>query len=259
MLGIEQRSHPGLVAAEVALAFLEDQADLVVGQRVGDIERARSQVAVRSGQHQPTAADPYLGEVVEEDRLVREDVGGVAAEVVLLEQVVVEEARRPGARHHERRVEDLDVALGPGQLDDPLLMAEGDLRLRRELVHHRVPDRAGELEEEQIERPEGEELVGVGRPRVVHVEDPDLAVVDEEGRVAERSVGRRVEGHDHDPETAVELERLAVGGLDEPPEAELVELVAEVVDRVVGQDDGRVLRAVGAQPGADRSGRDGDG
>ena len=192
--------------------------------------------------------DPGLREVVEEDGLVGEDVGRVAVEVVLLEQVVVEEARRSGARHDERRGEDLDVALGPGELDDPLLVGEGDLRLRRELVDHRVPDRARELEEQQVERPEGQELVRVGRARVVHVQDAGLAVVDEQRRVAERAVGRGVERHDQDPQTAAELERLAVGGLDEPPEAEVVELVAEVVDRVVGQDDGRVLRAVLAQP-----------
>ena len=66
--------------------------------------------------------------MVEEDLLVGEDVGRVPPQVVVLEQVVVEEARRPGAGHDERRVDDLDVALRPGELDDPLLVGEGDLR-----------------------------------------------------------------------------------------------------------------------------------
>ena len=68
--------------------------DLVVRHRVDDVEGGPRQLAGRAREHEPAAVDPGLGEVVEEDGLVGEDVGRIAPEVVLLEQVVVEEARR---------------------------------------------------------------------------------------------------------------------------------------------------------------------
>ena len=66
------------------------------------------------------------------------------------------------------------------QLGYPLLVCEDFERLLRELVDHRVPDRPRKLEEQQVERPELEQLVRVGRATVVHVQQPCLAVVEQQ-------------------------------------------------------------------------------
>ena len=89
---------------------------------------------------------------------------------------------------------------------------------------------------------------GSGRPRVVHVEEARLAVVDDQGRVADRPV----RGGDQ----RLDLERQAVGGVDraavlrlqEAVEAQRLELLAQGVERVGRQDDGGVLVAVRRQP-----------
>jgi len=52
----------------------------------------------RPGDEQSTVVVAPLGEELEEDRGVGEDVGRVAIDVVAGEQVVVEEARGAGAR-----------------------------------------------------------------------------------------------------------------------------------------------------------------
>ena len=158
----------------------------------------------------------------------------------MLEQVVVEEARRPGRGHDEGRVEDLDVAERACRLGDALLVAEDVLRVVRVVVDHRVPDGAGELQEGDVDRAVGGQLVGLRGARVVHVQDAHVAVVDEQCRVADRAVGRGDEGVDREAQRPG-FERLKVLRLDEGREAELGQLLAQVVERVVRQQDGRVL------------------
>ena len=201
----------------------------------------------RAREHQPAAVAALLPDVLEEDRLVREDVRLIVHRVVLREQVVVEEARRSGTRDHERRVQDLDVAEGARELRDALLVGEDLLRTRRELVDHRIPDGARELEEQHVQLAQREQLIGIDGPRVVHVEDPDIAVVDEQVRVADRTVGGRAQRVDHQPQRPG-LERDEILRLDEPVEAQPLELLAEGLERVGGQQDLGVLVAMLGQP-----------
>ena len=177
--------------------------------RVRDVHPARRDVGDRARQHQPPAVAALLLDVAQERRLVGERVPLVAVDVVVLEQVVVEEARRAGRRDDEGRVEDLDVAEGPGRLGDPLLVAQDLLGVVRVVVDHRVPDGARELQERDVDRPVREQPVRLGRPRVVHVEDADLAVVDEQRGVADRPVGRGDQGVDRQAQRPG-LERLEV-------------------------------------------------
>ena len=61
------------------------------------------EVGDRAGQQQPALVVALLGQPVEVDRLVGEDVRLVAEDVVEAPQLLVEEARRPGGREHEPR------------------------------------------------------------------------------------------------------------------------------------------------------------
>ncbi len=181
------------IGLQVRTLVVEDRRRI---DRMADIEPAGCHIGDRAREHQPATIATVLLEIGEEGRLVGERVPLVTVQVVELEEVVVEEARRPGRGHDERRVEDLHVAERPRELRDPLLVAEDLLGVVGVVVDHRVPDGSGELEEQRIQRPVREEPVRLGRARVVHVQHADLAVVDDQRGVADRAVGRGDEGVD---------------------------------------------------------------
>ena len=83
------------------------------GWRDGDV--AGRDLDRRAGDGED-AAVAGAGEAVEERPLVAEDARLVAVDDVEVEQLGVEEARRPGARHDGPGVDRLDVAHRPGQL-----------------------------------------------------------------------------------------------------------------------------------------------
>ena len=125
----------------------------------------------RAGQHKMRTVDPVRGELVEEHRLVREDVGRIPVEVVEREEVGVEEAGRPGAREHVRCVDRLHVSLGALHLVDAFRPRQAGFLRRREVVGDRVPDCSREMEQLRVERAEGMERIEVAGSGVVLVED----------------------------------------------------------------------------------------
>ena len=173
--------------------------------------------------------------LVEEDHLVGEDVGRVAVVVVEVAQFGVEEARRAGRRHHPRRADLGDVLPAAVHLALTLLDAERLLGARGHVVDHRVPDRARVLQHVHVDVAEvGVQHVEVDGPGVVHVERDGLAVGDHQSGVADRAVGRRAQRDDHHVEIALGpadavLDR--VRGLEEPVEAELLQLAAQIRHR----------------------------
>ena len=146
-----------------------------------------------------------------------------------------------------RRLVLLDVLQGAGHAVAPLARADGLLHPLREVVDHRVPDRAGVLQEVPVQLAELLDRAGLDRPRVVLVVDAHAAVVDGQARVADRSVRRRDERVDQHPQ-AVDLHDLVVAGLHEVLEAQVLQRVAQVRDREVGQQDRGVLVHVAGEP-----------
>ncbi len=122
------------------------------------------------------AVRPHL---IEEHHLVGEDVGRIAVVVVEVTQFGIEEARRPGRRHHPRRADLCDVLAAAVHLALTLLGAERLLGPGRHVVDHRIPDCARVLQHVHVDVAEvGVQHVEVDGPRVVHVETNGLAVVD---------------------------------------------------------------------------------
>ena len=72
----------------------------------------------------------------------------------------------------------VDVADGAVHLPVALLLAERRLRRGRQLVDHRVPDGAGELQHVRVYVTEFVERHQIGRAGVVLVEHADAAVLD---------------------------------------------------------------------------------
>ena len=122
-----------------------------------------------------------------------------------------------------------------GHLVDPFLGGETVALGRVEVVDDRVPDRARELEEVRVVRPEGAQCFRVAGPSVVLVEHRARGVAEHERRIAEGSVGRRRHREDRDLE-AVEVERFAVAGLDEVPEPEPLAAPGEERRGEVGEE-----------------------
>ncbi len=114
------------------------------------------------------AVRPHL---VQEHRLVREDVGRVAVVVIEVAQVGIEEARWASRRDHPRRADLSDVLAAAVHLALTLLGAERLLRPCRHVVDHRIPDRARVLQHVHVDMVEvGVQHVEVDGARVVHVE-----------------------------------------------------------------------------------------
>ena len=131
----------------------------------------------------------------------------------------IEEARRSGARHDGAGADRLDVAHGAGQLAVDLRPDERRQLAVGQLVHHRVPDRPAVLQPVQVDRAVGAQRVEVGGAAVVLVDEADVAVADDERRVATGTVGdARLDVDRHGQPAEVEL--LAVGRADQVREAE---------------------------------------
>ena len=137
------------------------------------------------------------------------------------------------------RPDRLDVALGPGELRLDLLVDQGPHQLGRVVVHHRVPDGPGVLQPLDVDRTVRGERGQVVDPAVVHVEQADLAVVDDERRVAAGAVADRRLDVDGDGQTLTELHRPGVPRADEALEAEAAQRALELVGGVAGQQHRR--------------------
>src|SRR5215468_1790500 len=88
--------------------------------------------------------------VLQKDRLVGKGIGGVAIEIIEAEQGIIKEAWWPGGRYHEGCPYLLDIAQRTRHFIFALLAAHGLDHLLRILIHHRIPDSAGELHEVSI-------------------------------------------------------------------------------------------------------------
>ena len=119
-----------------------------------------------------------LGEPTRNARWSRKIDRLVAVDDVEVEQLGVEEARRPGARHDRPGVDRLDVAHRPGELALDLGIDEWPHLAVGHVVDHRVPDRSAVLQPVQVDRAVGAQRVEVGRAAVVLVDDADVAVAD---------------------------------------------------------------------------------
>ena len=97
-----------------------------------------------------------------------------------------------------------DVLAGAVHLALPLLGAERLLGARRHVVDHRVPDRAGVLQQVHVDVTElVRQHVQIDRPGVVHVESRCRAVGNHQRRIADRAVGGCAQRDDHDVELAL--------------------------------------------------------
>ncbi len=195
----------------------------------------------RDRQHAGVAGGAQPGE---ERALVDEDARLVAGDDVEVEQLGVEEARRPSRGHDRTGVDRLDVAHRPRQLALDLGVDEVAHRHLVHLVDHRVPDRAAVLQPVQIDRTVGGEGGEVGRAAVVLVDQPAGAVADDERRVAAGPVGDRRLDVDRHREVTVEAELVTVGGADQVVEAERPQPPVELAARVAGHEHGDVAAHV---------------
>ena len=175
--------------------------------------------------------------------LVGEDRVVLGAEAVVAEQLVAQEHRRPRHREHVRGIDLLDVEHRPLVLRLALEVGEVLLRLVRQVVDHRPPDRTGELREVRLGLAERQQLLEVERVRVVLVQDAGGAVVDRQAGVADRAVGGCAQRRHHEPQRPA-LDDLAGLRVGDVREAELAQIGLEVVGRVVGKEDLDVLRHV---------------
>ncbi|HVD89141.1 MAG TPA: hypothetical protein VNB91_09635 [Jatrophihabitantaceae bacterium] len=168
---------PGLVVTEVRRLIGEQFLHLGVGHRMLDRASGCYDIGHRSGQHQPSLAVASFGQPLEKDDLIREDVRLVAEDVVEPPQLLVKKAGRPSGWEDIGGCEFLDVSQGSVELSCPLLPPERLLGALGQLVHHGEPDRTGELDQVGVDRAEFEKCRQVGRPRVVLIQQPLLAVV----------------------------------------------------------------------------------
>ena len=242
-----QRLPVGSVAVEVGRLVVVDRVDVGVGDRMDDVDRIRGDLDRRAGDRQH-ARRPGLREPVDERPLVGEDRQLVAANHVEVEQLVVEEDRRAGARDDGPGADRLDVPHRPGELALDLGLAQHPLLGVGHVVHHRVPDRAGVLQPVQVDRAVGVERFEVGRPAVVLVDEAGATVGHDHRRVAARAIGDRRLDVDRDRQPGRQFELLAVGGADELGEPELAERALLFPRRVAGQQDRDVAAQVLAQP-----------
>ena len=210
----------------------------------GDVVGRDVDRRARHGQH---AVVPRVPEALEEHALVDEDARLVTVDHVEVEQLRVEEARRPRARHDGPSADRLDVPHRPRQLAVDLGPHEGPHLVGGHVVDHRVPDRPAVLQPVQVDGTVGAQRVEVGRAAVVLVDETGRAVAHHERRVTTwpvRDAGLDVDGDDE----AVEVELLAVGRADEVREPEAAHLAVELAGRVAGKEDADVARQVLAQP-----------
>ena len=167
--------------------------------------------------------------------------------VVPAEKLVIEEAGGSRRGDHHTGRDDLHVASGTSELCGALLLCERLSRLRRHVVDHGVPDRTAELQQADVDRTLNQEPVGVCGAAVIEVQEALYAVVDEERGITNRAVRRGREGLYDDAEAAVAHWDARLR-LDKRMEPELLEGLFEFWEWVGGEDDHRVLVAVGLEP-----------
>ncbi len=165
----------------------EDAFDVVGGERLAHLDHAVMHVELRARDGQLAV---QFGHVVtlEEYRLVRKDVCRRTVEVVELEQVGVEEARGAGGRHDDVGADRLRVADGALHLVLTFGCTEAGFVLGGELVHDGPPHGTGVLEEVNVDRALGDDVLGMVRPAVVLVEHATGGIADQNGRIADRPV-----------------------------------------------------------------------
>ena len=145
---VRRASRPvASVLVEVRALVGERSRTRRIGRRMRDLALAAVELDDGSGHDQLAAVDPGGRELVEEHRLVGEDVARDRVEVV--ESRTRSSSRKPAARAREHvcGVDPLDVLPRPRHLVHPLVAprAASSAR-RREVVHDRIPDRARELQ-----------------------------------------------------------------------------------------------------------------
>ena len=246
LLGREHRPDARLVLPEVLRLVGERPQRDRVGRGVRHGARPAGEGHDRTGHGQPAVRDARGLGLGEHRRLVGEDVRVVGAEVVEVEELLVEEARRAGEREEGGGADLAHEARRACELVLTFAAPERPALLLRHPVHHRVPDRAGELHQVAVVGAELEDRVEVGGLGVVLVEEPGDAVVERERGVADRTVGRRDQRVGQDAQ-AVDLDRLAVVRLQEPVEPDRLQGPAVVRGREVGEDHDRVLVDVVAE------------
>ena len=188
------------------------------------------------------------GKTIEEHTLVREDRQFVATDHVEAEEVLVEERRRPGARHHCAGVHHLHVTHRPGELAVHLGVHEFTHSARRLVVHHRVPDGPGELQEVEIHSAVPAECVEVRGAAVVLVDEHVLGVEYHDGGIPTRPVGDRGLHVNRHLQAAAEVGQLSVLGSDELHESEVAQATLELPRRIPGEQDRGVPADVVDEP-----------
>lgn len=216
-------------------------------ERLRHLELTVVQVDLRAGNEQVALLlRAYLGHVLEELTLVGENRVVLLAEPVVPEQFLTQEHGRTRHREHVRGVYLLDVVHRALVLRVTLELREVHLRILRQVVDHRPPNRARHLREVRLGLRERQQLVEVERMRVVLVQDAGGAVVDAEGRIADRPVARCPQRGHHDLEVT-ERQRFTVRGVDDVVVAEGTQVRLEVIGRVVGQQHPDVLAHIALQ------------
>ena len=143
--GVQSR----LVLLQVPALVVEDLIDTV--ERVRHRQPIGLDVDRRAGNGEDASVAGRV-EPAEERPVVDEDARLVAAHQIEVEQVGIEEARRTGARDDGTRPDRLDVAHRARQLAVDLGADQVVQVVVREVVHHRVPDRAAVLQPVQVHR-----------------------------------------------------------------------------------------------------------
>src|ERR1700694_4588576 len=107
-----------------------------------------------------------------------------------MEQLLVQEARRAGARKHVPCVQVVGVPSSARELIAAVALGERLLDVVGKGVDHGVPDATGELQEVAVVGSEVGQGIHVDRSRIILIEDPTRAVVNGDSRIANWSVGR---------------------------------------------------------------------
>jgi hypothetical protein len=230
-----------LVRVQVLLLVLEPLPDVVHGvlDRGGAVD---VDLGDRAGQENDVVVVPLRLQPLHIGHLVGEDVALVAEDVVEPVQRLVEERGRAGDREDPVALDVVDVPQRAVEAALALLLPEGALGVVGQLVHHREPDRARELQQVGVDVAVLEEHAHVGGAGVVLVEQARaVGVLHPQRRVADGAVGGAGERLDHDLDAAGELHDLLRDGLDELVEAEGPQFRLQLVGRVFRQQDGGVL------------------
>ena len=187
-------------------------------------------------------------ETIREGGLVGEDRQLVAVDDVQVEEVGVQEARRSGRGHHGTGIECLHVTQCARELALDLEVDQLAHRLGGLLVHHRIPNGAGELEPVLIDGSVRTQGVQVARSTVVLIHDAMHPVADDEGRVTGRAVRDGCFDVDGDREFVSQVGFDSVLGVNEGVETQRTQTTLEFVGREAGKQNRGVPRDVLAQP-----------